>query len=181
MPGSELAVDLFADETATTFLRDRVRSTNSTAAEEDVRGVVQRLGGLPLALEQAAAWVAKVPNRRFAQWVDHFDDVSGEPFPDKTRPIDYEATAETAWRVSIDAANDDAPFAERLLAALAYFAPEQIPIPWLRDASSDLGDATPGDVDDAIEALHTYALVTVNEDDTLDVHRVIGAASRRAR
>ncbi|HEX7134742.1 MAG TPA: FxSxx-COOH system tetratricopeptide repeat protein [Iamia sp.] len=179
VPGSELAVDLFPNATAARYLRDRVRDRNPRAAEEDVTAVVERLGGLPLALEQAAAWVAKLPNRRFAHWVSLFDDLTGDPFPAKNLPPD-QATAEKTWRVSIDAANADAPFAERLLAGLAFFAPEQIPIPWLRDASSDLDGASPTDVGDAIEALHTYALVTVSEDDTLDVHRVIGAASRRA-
>lgn len=66
------------------YLRDRVRPRNPTAAGEDLTAVVGRLDGLPLALEQAAAWAERVPNRRFVRYVELFDRAAGEAFPDGT-------------------------------------------------------------------------------------------------
>ncbi len=180
--GSVLAVDAFPNDVADAFLRDRVRPLNPLAADEDLRAVLDRLGGLPLALEQAAAWVERAPNRRFGQYTRLFDDAAAEPFPEGTRPLGYEHTAATAWRVSVDAATSEAPCARRLLAVLGFLGSDGLPCAWLR-ARAEAGDpylhATPVELDDALVALHGYSLVELTGADTISVHRVVQAAARR--
>ena len=103
--------------------------------------MLERLDGLPLALEQAAALVARTPERRFARFVELYDDREGDPFPDGTRPAGYEHTATTTCTVSVTAANDEAPLAERALQVLSFLAPEPLPTQWLRDmGTSDFFD-----------------------------------------
>ena len=51
--------------------------------------VAERLAGLPLALEMAGAWVARNPTRTWAGHLDLYGAASGEPFPERHRPIDY--------------------------------------------------------------------------------------------
>lgn len=174
-------VDTFPPAVAAEFLRKRVQVRNPHAAAEDLGPVVERLDGLPLALEQAAAWVARTPERRFARFVELYDDHTNDPFPDGTSPRGYEQTATTTWRVSIDAANDEAPLAERALSLLAFCAPVGMPTRWLRDMGDDpfFDSAGPTAVDDALAALHAYSLATVASDGTIAVHRVIQAAARR--
>jgi tetratricopeptide (TPR) repeat protein len=179
--GAVEPVDLLPDATAEAFLRDRVRGRNGLAADEDLAPVLERAGGLPLALEQAAAWVEQKPNRRFVRWAQLYDDVAEKAFPDGTRPVGYQHTAATAWWVSIDAAAERTPLAPLLLGALGHFAPESIAIQWLRDAAGDpyLDGATADDVDVAIDALDDYHLVAIRADDTLDVHRIVHDIARR--
>lgn len=174
-------VDLWRDPIAEAFLRDRVRGRNASAADEELTGVLERTGGLPLALEQAAAWVEQKPNRRFLRWVELYDEAAEKAFPDGTRPVGYEHTAATAWRISIAAAAERSPLAPRLLGAVGHLAPEDIAIQWLRDAAGDpyLDGATPDDVDAAVDALDDYDLVTIRPDDALDVHRIIHDIARR--
>ena len=180
--GDVIAVDTFPRDVAERFLRDRVRRQNPVAAGEDLSEVLARLVGLPLALEQAAAWVERVPNRRFRRYVELFDDAAAEPFPAGTRPVGYEHTAATAWRVSIDAATAEAPCAGRLLAVLGFLGPDDLPCVWMRDLA-DAGDiylsATGVEVDEGFAALHGYSLAEVSATDTVSVHRVIQAAARR--
>ena len=180
--GKVIVIDTFPDDVAEAFLRERVRETNAAAAAEDLADVLARLEGLALALEQAAAWVERVPNRRFADYAALFDDASKEPFPDGTRPLGYDHTATTAWRVSIDAAAAEAACAPRLLEILSFLAPEGLPCAWLRELAT-AGDpylgATTAEVDDALAAVHGYSLVEVSEADTVGLHRVVQAAARR--
>ena len=180
--GKVIVIDTFPDDVAEAFLRERVRETNPAAADEDLAGVLARLGGLALALEQAAAWVERVPSRSFAAYAALFDDASKEPFADGTRPLGYDHTATTAWRVSIDAAAAEAACAPRLLGILSFLAPEGLPCAWLRElatAGDSYLDATTAEVDDALAALHGYSLVEVSDADAVGLHRVIQAATRR--
>lgn len=180
--GDVVPIDVLPRPLAETFLHDRVASPNPAAAREDLGPAARRAAGLPLALAQAAAWVARVPNRRFAQWVELFDEAAGEPFPEVTRPVDYDATAATTWKVSIDAAVDEAGLAGRLLEGISFLSSGSVPIAWVRARAQDphLGGAgTPEAVDAGIDALHGYSLVDVHPDDAISVHSVVQAAARR--
>ncbi len=96
-------VGLLARSDAIGFLVQRVAAVNPVAAGEidAIAQVVDRVDGLPLALEQAGAYVARHEGRSFAGYLKLFDDAKGNPFPDGTRPLGYQATAYTTWQVSI--------------------------------------------------------------------------------
>jgi tetratricopeptide (TPR) repeat protein len=176
-----LAVDTLPPDVAEDFLRSRIARRNEAAATEDLTAIVGRLGGLPLALEQAAAWVAQVPRRRFAELVRLYDDAAKDPFPDGTRPLAYEHTATTTWRVSIAAAKAAAPLADRAMALLSFMAPEEVACGWLREMGDDEYFDRSGSVavQEALDVLHGYSLATISDDDTIVVHRVVQAVTRR--
>jgi tetratricopeptide (TPR) repeat protein len=176
-----VVVDTFPPDVARTFLRQRVAQANPAAAIEDLDATVERLGGLPLALEQAGAWVAQVPNRRFARFVELYDSVAQDPFPDGTRPSGYEHTATTTWRVSMNAASTEAPLAKPVMAVLSFLAPDQIPCAWLREMGDDetFDRAGAAAIGAALDALHAYSLARIAPDDTIRIHRVIQAVTRR--
>ena len=182
--GEVIPVGTFPPAVAEAFLRERAGRRNEAAAAEDLTEVLARLGGLPLALEQAAAWVERAPNRRFARYVALFDDASAEPFPDGTRPLGYDHTAATAWRVSIAAAATEAPCAPRVLAVLGFLAPDPLPCDWLRALARSADGylaANDDEVDEGLAALHDYSLVEIGTDDTVSVHRLVQAASAPRR
>jgi tetratricopeptide (TPR) repeat protein len=178
--GTVVEVDTFSDEVAERFLRGRVSAGDVSIDRGPVDEVVARLQGLPLALEQAAAWVDRMPSRRFDDFARLFDDAARDPFPRRTRPLDYEETASTTWQVSITAASDEAPIAERLMFALVSFAPEDLPCQWLRDRADDpYLTADVDEVDEALEALHGYSLIRIDAADNATVHRVVQQVTRR--
>ena len=177
--GPVVDVDVFDPATAEGFLRARVADTNPVAAQEPQAALVaRRLGGLPLALEQAGAYVAYSPLRSFAAYLDLLDEVDGDPFVDG-RPLDYQATATTTWRVSIDATARRAPVAPKIMAAFAYLAPAPIPIACFVDlADHPYLAATVAAVTAAIDELYAYSLITI-EHQAISVHRVVRDAARR--
>jgi tetratricopeptide (TPR) repeat protein len=180
--GSVIELGVLEPEAAEHFLRLRVQARNpAAAAEPEARTVAERLDGLPLALEQAGSWVARAPTRQFSRYLELLDDASKEPFPDGTRPLGYDATAVTTWRVSIEAAAVDAPLAAKLMQVLGFFAPHPLPLEWLVDKAvvqDPLLNCTADQVTDALVALHDYSLAQLGSD-TLRIHRVIQQAARR--
>ncbi len=183
--GSTIDVDVLPNDVAAGFLLDRVSESDAAAADDRdgataVAGLVQ---GLPLALEQAGAWVAKSPAYTFTGFADRFRGAAQNPFPDGTVPIGYESTTWASIQVSLDAAAELSSLAEPLWHVLGWLAPNDIPIEWLTAiAEGDFFDADADGVQDAIVALGTFSLLTVSDDGaTIDeVHRVVQAAARRA-
>jgi tetratricopeptide (TPR) repeat protein len=176
------AVDVWSDDVAEKFLRSRVGATNAAAGSEDLSAVIERLGGLPLALEQAAAWVTETPARTFARFVALYDDASVEPFPDGTRPSGYDHTASTTWRVSLASAGSQTSLAPKMLALLAFLAPDDLPCQWVRDLAHHplIDGAEASAIDQALDALYAASLATITIGDTIRVHRVVQAITRRA-
>lgn len=174
-------LDTLPPKDAENFLRSRVQRDNPEAASEDVSAVVERLDGLALALEQAGAWVAAVPNRRFDQFVKRYDTANGNPSAAGDLMEATDRTASATWMVSIDAATEKARWARTVMEVLCHLGPDELPCHWLRETVGDpyLGKAREIDIDRALAALHTYSLATVTTRDTVSVHRVVQAATRR--
>jgi len=178
--GPELDVAVFDPITAEAFLRARVNDTNPAAAREQAAAdVARRLGGLPLALDQAGAFVAYSPLRSFGRYLTLLDDAGFDPFANG-QPLDYAATATTTWQISIDAAGRRVPLAPRVMAAFGYLAAATIPLPFFIDtADHPFLASTAGEVTAAIEELYVYSLVSI-DGSSLGVHRVVRDAVRRS-
>ena len=129
------------------------------------------VGGLPLALEQAAAYIqasgTSVPGylQLFRQRRDAML-ARGEP-------TGYSKTVATTWSLAFTQLEESAPAAVDLLRLLAYFAPEAIPLSLLLHTRSDLFEELGAEgaavlmpllddqlaASDAIAALRRYSLV----------------------
>ncbi len=63
-----------------------------------------------------------------------------------------------------------------------FLGPDDLPCEWLRalaTAGNAYLNATASELDDGLAALHCYSLVEIADTDTVSVHRVIQAATRR--
>ena len=176
----QTTVPPFDRPTTIEFLADRVRDANPDAAD-DATGlgrVAARLGGLPLALEQAASFVAR-PGRTWASYSRLLNEAS-ETSASATGSVGHEATATTTSRVSIAAANGAAPLAGHLLAACGFMASDAIPVDLFVDRAAVTDPylaATVNEVEGGLDALYDHALATPHTG-TLSVHRVVQAAAR---
>ncbi|HUZ53874.1 MAG TPA: AAA family ATPase [Streptosporangiaceae bacterium] len=186
-PGDQtLDVPVLGRETAAEFLTGRTGDRDEAAARE----LAGELGGLPLALEQAAAYIAATGGT-IAGYLGLYQRRSADLLA-RGEPAGYIKTVATTWDLAFKRLEQDTPAASGLLRLLAYFAPEPVPLRLLlrrQDPPPDIGTGTlavlgtmSGDrlaIGDAIAALRRYSLVTALEDGVVLVHRLVLAVTRQ--
>jgi tetratricopeptide (TPR) repeat protein len=166
-------LEVFTDQEAVTFLLARSGSSDEPAAA----AVAELLGWLPLALEQAGAYVRET-RIALSAYLDRLRE-----FPTLTmakgRPRDRDPadTVATTWQVSIERIQP-VPGAKPLLEVFAFLGPEEIP----RQLFAQQLDSSPEELavlavdpfalDAAVAAAHRYGLVKANEH-ALVMHRLL--------
>jgi len=174
-PVSTLEVPVLDLEVAAGFLISRTRDPDQRAAGD----LAFALGGLPLALEQAAAYMTDT-GRRLADYLALFRD----------RPEMLGPVART-WTLAFDQLQLTKPQAVGLLRLLAFCAPAAIPLRLILQSSGGLIRQLEPEVapvlaplledpvadDDAIRALRQYSLIgPVNG--SVSVHGLVQTATR---
>jgi len=174
-----LELDVLTEEAAAGFLLARTAATRRTKKDDvgEAVALARELGFLPLALEQAGAYIAE---RRLtfasylAEWQTRHDQVLEWFDP---RVSHYPASVAVTWQTSMDRLS--AP-ARRLLERLAWLGPEPIPEALLDVPVPDLSELEP-DPRDALVHLATYSLVTrAAETPTFTVHRLVQDVTRHS-
>lgn len=168
-----LEVDVLEPDEAIRLLHKR------TGLEDDAgaRDLAEALGHLPLALEQAAAYIDQ-RGLSYAAYLKRFNASRAELLK-RGKPDTYPATVATTWELSFQAVIAQTHHAERLMELLPFFAPEAIPLDLLTahagmlplELQETLGDQLA--LDHAIIALRRFSLVGVHPDDSLSVHRLV--------
>ena len=182
-----LEVPVLDQHVAAEFLANRTGDTNEQAAWD----LASELGGLPLALEQAAAYI-QASGDSLAGYLSSFQQRRADLLS-RGEPIGYrqKQTVATTWRLAFEDLQQAAPGAVGLVRLLAFCAPDAIPLrlllgidPGLAERLGDkvapvlaplLGD--PLAVSDAIGALRRYSLVTKASAGAVSVHRLIQAVT----
>ncbi len=175
----KLELELLAEPDAAGFLLARTASgRRKTGDDERHAGTLAReLGCLPLALEQAGAYIAE---RRLTlegyrvEWREKHDAVLAWFDPEVSR---YPASVAVTWQTSIDRLSQPA---RRLLHRLAWLGPEPIPESLLDVPIPELPELEP-DAREALVELATYSLVIrAAEAPTFTVHRLVQEVTRRS-
>jgi tetratricopeptide (TPR) repeat protein len=174
-----LEIRPLAVDDAASFLAERSGDPDRDGA---AAALADALGRLPLALEQAAAYVEESETTLaayLAVFLAHQADLLATG-----APSDYPAPVATAWELCFQALERDAPAAAQLLELLAFFAPDEIPIRLFAERPDQLPDALasivsrPIGVDtELVRPLLRYSLVE-REGDDLSVHRLVQAVTR---
>ncbi|MHC3470610.1 FxSxx-COOH system tetratricopeptide repeat protein [Streptomyces sp. 7R007] len=116
-----LEVDVFARAESVQLLRRRTPELTDDEADR----LAVALGDLPLAVEQAAAWLAET-GMSADEYLRLFEEKRLELL-DETESPDYRAPVIAAWNVSLDQLEAKNPAALQLLQVCSFFAPEPIP------------------------------------------------------
>jgi tetratricopeptide (TPR) repeat protein len=171
-----LELDVLAVEDAAAFLLARTMGRRRVAFDDEAqaRVVAQELGGLALALEQAAALIGK---RRltFAQYLEQWRSKRDEVLAwfDETM-TGYPRAVAVTWQTSVAQLSEGG---RRLLERLAWLAPEKVPES-LIDVPIPGTDAE--NLHDAYDDLAAYSLVTRDaEGPFFLVHRLVQDVTRR--
>ncbi|MFF2720876.1 FxSxx-COOH system tetratricopeptide repeat protein [Streptomyces sp. NPDC058011] len=118
--GDALPVDVFLREESVEHLQRRAPGLS----DEDADQVAIAVGDLPLAVEQAAAWIAET-----ATPIDTYLEQLASQAPQVlalNQPAGYPEPVAATWNISIARLKDRSPAAVRLLQLCAFFAPEPI-------------------------------------------------------
>jgi len=171
-------MDVFARSESKEFLGKRVPRGLS---EADADRLAEKLGDLPLALEQAGAMLSEtgMPVDEYLRLLDeHVTRIMSEG-----KSPDYPHPMTAAWKLSVASLEQRLPEARELLRCCAFFGPEPIPRNVFRRGASSIRTQVSRVIADpillarAIRELGRYALVTLDGQSVL-VHRLIQALLR---
>ncbi len=174
--GRVLEVDVLQRAESLALLQRRIPSLTP----EQGQRLAAVLGDLPLALEQAGAYLdtTKLP---VADYVALIQQRGGDMLG-KGRVVGYKHTLNTVWDLALDQMSQR-PAARELLGLCAYLAPEAIPLDLFTAHPEQLPPALAAAAGDPLEwaetvgALVDYSLVRRREH-TISLHRLLQTALR---
>ncbi|MER6059264.1 tetratricopeptide repeat protein, partial [Streptomyces albidoflavus] len=153
------------------------RITTAAHPGRDLDGAAQvceELGHLPLAIEQAAAYLAQNPLTTPRTYLHLLAEHPAAMYRNSGATTPAERTIARIWNITLDRITRDQPHAAYLLRTLAWYAPDRIP--------TTLLDASPADppAHNAAQGLLTaYNMITPDPaTSTLAVHRLVQALAR---
>ena len=134
-----LAIDVLLEEQATKFLLERAGREGSERAA--ARDLAETLGFLPLALEQAGAYLARHPVD-IGAYLESFKKLRLD-LVERQGPArgHYEATVATTWEISFEKLEAASPAAAEALRACGFLAPDEIPLELFTTTGDRLGPA----------------------------------------
>jgi WD40 repeat protein/tetratricopeptide (TPR) repeat protein len=176
-PVEPLEVDVLSQDAAVAFLLEATEARRHKAADDDAAAIelAEELGGLAVALEQAAATIEKLRCgfRRYLEiWQSNRERVVGWVRPEI---IGYHHAVAATWQTSVDQLTEAG---RHLLERLAFFAPDPVPM-FLLDVA--VPGAESEDLHEAVADLTAVSLATRNaENERFAVHRLMQDVTRRS-
>ena len=163
-----LDVEVFDTPSAAGFLQARAGIDDAVGAGE----LADALGGLALALEQAAAFIAqsRPVGITFRSYLAELQRRGLAVFTG--RVADYDLVVATVWDRSLEAVADRCPHAVELLEVLGAVAPAPLPVSVLRAAGDADAGWSPFALAEALAALGAYSLVDA-AGDAVVMHRLV--------
>ncbi|WP_203851992.1 FxSxx-COOH system tetratricopeptide repeat protein [Dactylosporangium siamense] len=183
--GTAIEVDVLDRAESIELLHRRTRrnnGTNSFSAAE-AGELAEKLGDLPLALEQAAAWLTAtaMPVREYIELLDgRVDQLLSEG-----KPASYPLTVAAFVALAAERLRSDTPATAQLLELFAFLGSEPVAVSLLRSGQrpglteplrSLLGELIP--MNRAIRELNRYGLVKVDASQRIQVHGLIRRVMR---
>ena len=183
--GQVLDVSVLDRQVAADFLGNRTGDADQRAALE----LAGELGGLPLALEQAAAYI-QVTGDTLASYLTSFQRHRPGMLA-RGEATGYDSTVAATWSLAFGELEQSAPQAAGLLRLLAFCAPDAVSVGLLLQPRAGLTRQLPGEVTpvlapllddeltvkDAVAALRRYSLVRPARDGAVSVHRLVQAVT----
>jgi tetratricopeptide (TPR) repeat protein len=161
--GGPLQLDVL-DPAAATWVLVLRTGQSGDSDRKAAAGIAAELGYLPLALDQAAAYIHQ---QRITPGA-YLQSLRRQPARMYAAPgaRDVQRTIARLWDLHISAIRSQAPPAAWLLAVLAQYAPDAIP-------RSMLGGTTPlEETDEALGLLASYSIITLTAD-SVGIHRLL--------
>jgi serine/threonine protein kinase/Tfp pilus assembly protein PilF len=159
-------------EESVEFLLKRTKDKD----KESASNLAITLGNLPLALEQAGAYI-EGSGRPIADYLALFKKHQ-KKLLSRGKPADYPDTVATTWEISFRKLKNESQAAVELLNLCSFLATDHIPMSMISDGSKHLPQALadvvsdPIDFDDAVSSIRAYSLID-RTGDYLSLHRLV--------
>jgi len=194
--GKPLHLNVFSLADATDFLKRRFSDDDDLKMEnynftgcndflEKASELVKRLGLLPLALEQAGAYISNV-RLTITDYLKKLDSVGLEPFKNEAGwaiPTDYKSIVTATWKVSFDKLSEEE---KQLFYLCAYMSPNRIPISFFVEMRYKLPEELNGlrnvlekDSTELTTGLRHYSLAS-GDAYYIDIHRLVQEVVRES-
>jgi tetratricopeptide (TPR) repeat protein len=160
------------------FLCKRTGHEDKKAAD----ALADELGDLPLALEQAGAYI-ETTCISLTEYQELFQSRRKELWDDESHPLDDRKSVATTWSLAMEHVSHESPDAADLLNLCAFLAPDDIPLELLCGGTEHLPEPLAATATDklamnrAIKALRQYSLIATSGE-SLSVHRLVQAVVR---
>jgi tetratricopeptide (TPR) repeat protein len=190
-----LEVDILPSEQGALFLLRRAdllpaKAPFEQASEHDrsrARAICEELGGLPLALDQAGAYIEET-RCSLSDYQQHYQTRRTRLLQRRGGLVpDHPDAVATTWSLAFEKVEQANPAAADLLRLCAYLAPDAIPEEIITKGTVHLGPllepvaSDPTDMDEALATLGAYSLLRRNTTEkTLSVHRLVQAVQRES-
>ncbi len=180
--GKTLAVDVLDRSESINFLTHRLARVDQEHADQ----LADLLGDLPLALEQAAAYLDST-QLSVTSYIDMWR-IRSEELLSRGEVLGHEHTVATVWDLSVERAARDQPATADLIKLCSFLGPNIIPSFLFSFAKDELTEPLHSVVDDdlfwadTIGAIARYSLCQTFRNDAviiLTFHRLVQAATRR--
>ncbi|MFI7122639.1 tetratricopeptide repeat protein [Amycolatopsis sp. NPDC049868] len=162
-------LDVLTEDEAVRLLTRIVRSEWPDADLADAGRLCGELGWLPLAVEQAGAYLVQTRTSP-AAYLELLARFPVQMFTATAEGGDAQRTMARVWHVTLDHLSDT-PAAGQVLRQLAWYAPDGIPRNLLAGAVAE------PELSEALGRLAAYSMITLTED-TVAVHRLVQAVTR---
>jgi tetratricopeptide (TPR) repeat protein len=176
-------LDQLGAEEATAFLLQRTDGERASSKDdsEQARQLAEILDGLPLALEQAAAYIAR-HQMTFAKYLKVWEKEKEKVLDWRDEDqMEYPASVAVTWQTTFSRLH---PTATALLRLAAYLAPDPIPLDMLEEGEGIIEEAvglllaetgqeaSPQTVQEGIAELAAYSLLG-RDGETGTIHRMV--------
>ena len=182
-----LSLQVLPVEQSVQFLVARTGQEDSEAAQK----LAEELGGLPLALEQAGAYMESTG----CTMRDYLEILASHPAAvlAEESPSDYNETVANTWSMAIANVRDDSPGGEELLNLCAFLGPDAIPVSLFKSGGQNVPESLSGVVKDlftlnkTLGALKRYSLIEVTNrshtglpmtESAISVHKLVQTVVR---
>jgi tetratricopeptide (TPR) repeat protein len=173
-----LSVNPLPMDEAIRFLLKRTDQQDEATAKR----LAEALGCLPLALEQASAYM-ETSGCAMPRYLKLFEERQRDMLRRGELSTAYPDTVATTWSLSFQNVGGENPAAAELLRLCAFFAPDDIPVQMLTDGAEELSESLASTItddlllDDALTALRKYSLIEI-KNEKLTIHRLVQAVIR---
>jgi len=172
-------VDVFGVEEAAEFISVRTGQRDPGAAA----ALAEALGGLPLALEQAAAYIDNT-GLSLAEYLRLFQEHETRILQ-RGEVLGYPGSVATTWKVSFQRVQEVSPAAADLLDLFAFLAADEIPLQAIVDGATALPTklaralTDPLELNETVAVLRDHSLVRAGQEaESVSVHRLVQAVTR---
>lgn len=158
-------------------------TTETQSDREAAAALAKAVENLPLALEQAAAYIRQT-SVTLSDYLKLFREYEEAGAADGPEPTEYPKALATTWSISSRKLKEDFPAAAELLTLCAFLSPDDIPLETIAEGAKHLPEslvlaaANAETVGRAAATLQDYALAKVRGGSYLSLHRFVQAVTR---